>query len=117
MYKSTNAAVLMDEISSESEVSIHSGATISEAPIGAEHNIIFTCIFKNPPGYYAGALIEQAGLKGQRVGGAMVSEEYANFIIDTGNATVTDVLELVDMVRCAVLRKFNILLELEIQVW
>lgn len=75
------------------------------------------CVFKNPTGYYAGALIEQAGLKGQRVGGAMVSEKHANFIINTGDATAADVLRLVDMIRCAVLRKFNILLELEIQVW
>ncbi|MBI2559856.1 MAG: UDP-N-acetylmuramate dehydrogenase [Planctomycetes bacterium] len=75
------------------------------------------CVFKNPEGYCAGALIEQAGLKGQRVGGAIVSEKHANFIINTGNATAVNVLELVDAIKGDVLRKFNILLELEIQVW
>ncbi|HLG30285.1 MAG TPA: hypothetical protein VI387_08760, partial [Candidatus Brocadiales bacterium] len=75
------------------------------------------CVFKNPAGYFAGAMIEQAGLKGQRIGGAIVSEKHANFIINTGSATAVDVLKLVDVVRCAVLQKFNILLELEIQVW
>ena len=75
------------------------------------------CVFKNPEGYCAGAMIEQAGLKGQRVGGAIISEKHANFIINTDSATAADVLKLVDVVRCAVLQKFNILLELEIQVW
>jgi UDP-N-acetylmuramate dehydrogenase len=76
-----------------------------------------SCVFKNPTGHCASTLIEQVGLKGQRVGGAVVSEKQANFIINTGNATAADVLQLVDMVRCAVIRKFNLLLELEIQVW
>jgi UDP-N-acetylmuramate dehydrogenase len=75
------------------------------------------CAFKNPTDYSAGTLIEQAGLKGQRVGGAIVSVKHANFIVNTGNATAADVLQLVDMVRCVVLQKFSVLLELEIQVW
>lgn len=75
------------------------------------------CIFKNPTGSCAGTLIEHAGLKGQRIGGALVSEKHANFIVNTGGATASDVLQLVDTIRSAVLRKFNIFLELEIQVW
>lgn len=75
------------------------------------------CIFKNPNGYSAGYLIEHAGLKGKIIGGAKVSEKHANFIINTGNACAADLLRLIDMARSTVLEKFNVLLELEIQVW
>jgi UDP-N-acetylmuramate dehydrogenase len=55
-------------------------------------------IFKNPPGEYAGRLIEAAGLKGRRVGGAMISEQHANFIVNVGHATAADVKRLMDEV-------------------
>ena len=73
-------------------------------------------IFKNPPGDYAGRLIEQCGLKGRRVGGAEVSPVHANWIVNAGGATAADVLALVDVCRDAVRERFGISLELEIKV-
>src|SRR5262249_47194974 len=61
-------------------------------------------IFKNPPGEYAGRLIEAAGLKGRRVGGAMISDQHANFIVNVGNATAADVKQLMDEVTDTVWR-------------
>lgn len=75
------------------------------------------CIFKNPRGMSAGALIDKAGMKGRRVGGARVSEKHANFILAEPGATAFDVLRLIDMVREAVAREFNVNLEKEIEVW
>jgi UDP-N-acetylmuramate dehydrogenase len=72
--------------------------------------------FKNPPLDYAGRLIEAAGLKRLRVGGAEVSERHANFILNTGGATAADVLALIDRIREEVWAKFNVLLELEVKV-
>lgn len=72
--------------------------------------------FKNPPAETAGRLIEQAGLKGYRVGGAMVSEQHANFIVNTGNATAKDIFDLFHRIRAEVMTKFNILLEPEIHI-
>ncbi|MEW6201753.1 MAG: UDP-N-acetylmuramate dehydrogenase [bacterium] len=72
--------------------------------------------FKNPPGMSAGKLIEDAGLKGYRCGGAMVSEKHANFIINTGGATCDQILELIGIVRDGVESKFGVTLELEVQV-
>ena len=71
--------------------------------------------FKNPPGTTAGGLIDQAGLKGTREGGAVVSDVHANYIVNTGGATAEDVLRLTDIMRERVLREFGIELELEIQ--
>lgn len=72
--------------------------------------------FKRPEGYYAGALIEQAGLKGTRVGGACVSEKHAGFIINDRNATSSDVLELMEIVRNSVKERFGVMLEPEVIV-
>lgn len=74
-------------------------------------------IFKNPPGDYAGRLIEAAGCKGWSVGGAQVSEKHANFIINTGGATAKDVLELMKRVYRAVWEGFGIALEPEIRLF
>jgi UDP-N-acetylmuramate dehydrogenase len=72
--------------------------------------------FKNPPNDFAGRLIEQCGLKGRRVGGAEVSPAHANWLVNAGGATARDLLELVEIVRAAVVDQFGIRLELEIKV-
>lgn len=73
------------------------------------------CIFKNPPGAHAGALVESAGLKGLRVGDAMVSPIHANFIVNVGQATARDVRELIRMVRARVEEVHGVALETEIE--
>jgi len=73
-------------------------------------------IFKNPLNEYAGRLIEQTGLKGKRIGGAMISNKHANFIVNKGGATATDILALINLAREEVKRKAGVQLELEIQV-
>jgi len=75
------------------------------------------CVFKNPDDASAGALIDQLGLKGKRVGGAVVSEKHANFIVNTGGATAADVLELIEIIRERVMSEKGIPLELEVRVW
>ena len=75
------------------------------------------CIFKNPRGLSAGALIDQAGMKGKRVGGAVVAEKHANFILAEKGSRASDVLKLINTVREAVYGKFEVYLELEIEVW
>ena len=75
------------------------------------------CIFKNPRGISAGALIDRAGLKGKRVGGAYVSEKHANFILADKGAKASDVLKLINIIRETVYRKSEVYLELEIEVW
>ena len=73
------------------------------------------CVFKNPEGQVAGKLIEAAGLKGLRIGGAVVSEQHGNFIINDQNATVADVRALIDRIRDVVYRKYAIRLTEEIE--
>ena len=76
------------------------------------------CIFKNPtPDLSAGTLIDQAGLKGTRHGGAEVSDRHANFIVAQPGATAADVLHLIDQIRQRVWQQFGYELELQIQVW
>lgn len=72
--------------------------------------------FKNPPGDFAGRLIEAAGLKGTRVGGVEVSLIHANFFINDGTATSRDYYDLIRLVRNTVLEKFNVQLETEIEI-
>ena len=74
------------------------------------------CIFKNPEGKGAGWMVDQAGMKGFRVGGAVVSPRHANFILNDGNARAADVLALVEEARARVLKQFGVNLELEVQV-
>ncbi|WP_324717096.1 UDP-N-acetylmuramate dehydrogenase [Carboxydochorda subterranea] len=73
-------------------------------------------IFKNPPGDFAGRLVEQAGLKGWRQGDVEISPIHANFIVNKGHARCIEVLEAVRMVRREVFRRFGVRLELEVKV-
>jgi UDP-N-acetylmuramate dehydrogenase len=75
------------------------------------------CIFKNPRGLSAGALIDQAGLKGFRVGGAEVSTKHANFVVAHPGCSADDVMKLVKLIREKVYDKNQILLESEVQIW
>ena len=72
--------------------------------------------FKRPEGYFAGALIEQAGLKGLRVGGACVSEKHAGFVVNDRNATARDVLDLIRLVQARVLEHSGVRLETEVRI-
>lgn len=73
-------------------------------------------MFKNPPGDYAGRLIDAAGLKGTQIGGVQISPLHGNFFINLGNATASDFYRLVELARNTVADKFGIGLELEIQL-
>lgn len=75
------------------------------------------CMFKNPRGLSAGALIDQAGLKGFKVGGAEVSTKHANFIVAHPGCTADDVLNMVKIIREKVYEKNQIHLESEVQIW
>ena len=75
------------------------------------------CIFRNFNGKSAGAIIDQAGLKGLSVGGAQISTQHANFIVAEKGAKAADVLALIDLVKAKVLQKSNIQLETEVVVW
>lgn len=73
-------------------------------------------VFKRPSGDYAGRLIEETGCKGLTVGGASVSTRHANFIINSGNATASDIVELISKIRRRVYDRFGIYLELENEI-
>ena len=73
-------------------------------------------VFKRPPGYFAGGLIEQAGLKGCRIGGAEVSEKHAGFIVNVGGATAADVVALIRRVQQEVQDRFGVHLEPEMRI-
>jgi UDP-N-acetylmuramate dehydrogenase len=72
--------------------------------------------FKNPADSHAGRLIEQAGLKGCRIGGAKISEQHANFFMNVGDATAEDVLALIEHAQAEVERQFGVSLELEVEL-
>ena len=73
-------------------------------------------VFKRPVGNFAGTLIQNCGLKGKKIGGAMVSEKHAGFIINTGNATCKDVVSLIDHIKATVFEQTNIPLECEVEI-
>ena len=72
--------------------------------------------FKRPEGYFAGKLIEDAGLKGYKIGGAEVSTLHAGFVINSGNATSKDILDLIKYVQDVVREKYNVQLEPEVKI-
>ena len=73
-------------------------------------------IFKNPPGDHAGRLVEASGLKGRRIGNAMISEQHGNFIVNLGGATAADVLALIRLAQEGVRQASGVALELEIRI-
>jgi len=75
------------------------------------------CIFKNPKGVFAGALIDRAGLKGFRIGGAVISEKHANFIIAEKGCKSSDVMGVIETAKQKVKEQFDVDLELEIEIW
>ncbi|MBQ7493057.1 MAG: UDP-N-acetylmuramate dehydrogenase [Selenomonadaceae bacterium] len=72
--------------------------------------------FKRPKGHFAGTLIDKAGLKGLKVGGAMVSEKHAGFVVNTGDATATDVLNLIEEVKRRVCEFHGVMLSPEVRI-
>ena len=75
------------------------------------------CIFKNPPGLSTGKLIDELGMKGTRVGGAVISERHANFIVNRYGATAADIFRLMDLIRERVQKAYGLELEEEVIVW
>ncbi|HEX6986490.1 MAG TPA: UDP-N-acetylmuramate dehydrogenase [Planctomycetaceae bacterium] len=75
------------------------------------------CVFKNPRGQSSGQLIDRAGLKGTRVGGAEISDRHANFVVTHQGAKADDVIRLIELARSRVLERFGVELEPEIQIW
>lgn len=73
-------------------------------------------MFKRPPGYFAGTLIDQTGLKGYTVGGAQISEKHAGFVVNIGNATAADVLQLIDDVQKKVYNAHGVMLYPEVLI-
>ena len=73
-------------------------------------------VFRNPPGEYAAQLIEQCGLKGHTIGGAVISPKHANFIVNTGTARAADIESLIEFTRAAVQSKFGVTLEREVRI-
>jgi UDP-N-acetylmuramate dehydrogenase len=73
-------------------------------------------MFKNPPNTFAAKLIEQAGLKGKRVGDAQVSEKHANFIVNLGNAKAAEIVKLLDLIKRTVYQNSGLMLELEVKM-
>jgi UDP-N-acetylmuramate dehydrogenase len=73
-------------------------------------------MFKNPPGDYAGRLIEAVGLKGTRIGEAQISDKHANFFINQGKASASDIYALINLAQRSVFDKFGVRLDLEIEL-
>jgi UDP-N-acetylmuramate dehydrogenase len=84
-----------------------------EARKGQPHQRTFGCAWKNPSGESAGKLVDQAGLKGARIGGAMISLEHGNFLVNAGNASAHDVLALLSQIEYTV----GVPLEREVEIW
>lgn len=74
-------------------------------------------VFRNPLPQFAGALIEDVGLKGYSIGGAKVSDVHANFIVNTGGATASDIMNLIELIRSTVFEKHDVHLHLEVETF
>jgi UDP-N-acetylmuramate dehydrogenase len=73
-------------------------------------------MFRNPPGDYAGRLIEAAGLKGKRIGQAQIAQRHANFIVNLGGAKAAEVWQLMDLAKNEVSRQFDVELVAEVKL-
>ena len=73
-------------------------------------------IFKRPEGYFAGKLIQDCGLRGYRTGGAEVSGLHCGFIVNTDNASASDVISLIEHIRETVYQKFGVMLQTEVKI-
>ncbi len=73
-------------------------------------------VFKNPPEDYAARLLEEAGMKGQRMGGAIISHKHANFILNEGSATAADIEALIELAKTTVFDRFGVKLEPEVRI-
>ena len=73
--------------------------------------------FKRPEGYFAGKLIQDAGMQGHSVGDAQVSTKHAGFVVNTGSASASDVLQVIRDVQAAVKEQFGVTLETEVRMW
>jgi UDP-N-acetylmuramate dehydrogenase len=95
----------------ESRMALYSERRRASQPPGAS----IGSMFQNPPGDYAGRLIDAAGLKGTQIGGAQISPVHANFFVNRGEASAVDFAALIDLARQTVKARFNVELELEIE--
>lgn len=84
-----------------------------EARKGQPHQRTFGCAWKNPVGDSAGRMVDRAGLKGLRIGGAMISNEHGNFLVNTGGASANDVVSVLERVE----RELGVPLEREVEIW
>ena len=75
------------------------------------------CVFRNPRGSSAGELIDDAGLKGTRIGGAVVSDRHANFLVAEPECTSGDVLRLIELVQSQVHERLGVELQRELEIW
>lgn len=73
-------------------------------------------VFRNPLPHYAGQLVQETGLKGYQIGGAKISDLHGNFIVNTGNATAKDVLDLIDYVKKTIYEKHSVKMETEVEI-
>ena len=76
----------------------------------------FGSVFKRPEGYFVGKLVDECGLKGYKIGGAQVSTKHSGFMVNTGDATCKDVLDLIEYVKEKVYEKFNVKLQEEVVI-
>ncbi|MBO5476416.1 MAG: UDP-N-acetylmuramate dehydrogenase [Clostridia bacterium] len=101
----------IDEISSKMEENMTSRKT--KQPLEYPN---FGSVFKRPEGYFVGKLVEDSGLKGYSIGGAQVSTKHSGFMINTGDATCKDVLDLIEYIKKVVYENFNVMLHEEVVV-
>jgi UDP-N-acetylmuramate dehydrogenase len=73
-------------------------------------------VFRNPPGEFAARMIEACGLKGRRIGGAVISDKHANFIVNAGGASAADIESLIEQAQAAVRAQFGVVLEREVRI-